>query len=317
MRPNQHADQERQRSRATPRVVEAPTATVRMPSRPATLSSTEVLALQRTLGNAAVNQLLRPGTRQHTTARARVQRQVAHDAGSPSQQSGRPVLIQRMGVEDFYMWFRRARALGSVEQRHEFLLRSLGWREFGSFQVWLQRTNTVHEMFGQDRPQPQQASGSSADDMDMDVDTAPSGSVLPPQPQVQQQQQFLAQFEGEALPGNAWREFTSSDDYTVNVHWHHILNHTYRYMYTTDSKPSHSLFPPGTSANDLATYVREAIEQFPNTNPTLSCGTVTVGWDKKGQIDSIVTFFPSLQDGHRNKLDRSQLELLQEHYGFA
>jgi hypothetical protein len=52
-------------------------------------------------------------------------------------------------------------------------------------------------------------------------------------------------------------------------------------MYTTDRKPSHSLFPPGTSANQLAAYIREAIEVYPATNPTLSCGTVNVGWDKK------------------------------------
>jgi hypothetical protein len=87
-------------------------------------------------------------------------------------------------------------------------------------------------------------------------------------------------------------------------------------MYTTDSKPSHSLFPPGTSANDMVKYIKEAIERFPDTNPTLSCGTVNVGWDNKRGIDSIVTFFPSLQDRHPNKLGRHQLDLLQERYGF-
>jgi hypothetical protein len=141
----------------------------------------------------------------------------------------------------------------------------------------------------------------------------------PPQPQVTpRQQRFFDLFLGEALPGDKWREFQTRDrKYTVNVRWHHILNHTYRYMYTTDGKISHSLFPPRTTAGDIERYIREAIEQYPNGNPELSCGTVTVGWDAKNKVDSIVTFFPSLQDGDPNKLDRDQLESLQEHYGFA
>jgi hypothetical protein len=101
MQPREPADQERQWSRARPPDAEAPTATVLLPSRPAvstlrpdhlgppTLSSTDVLALQRTLGNSAVNALLRPGTGQHATDRAPVQRKAAHDARSPSQQSER------------------------------------------------------------------------------------------------------------------------------------------------------------------------------------------------------------------------------------
>ena len=123
MQPGQHADQERQRSRAKQRAAEAPIATELMPSRPAlstlrrdhprppTLLSTDVLALQRTIGNAAVNRLLRPGTGQQTPDRALAHRKAAHNARSHTQQSGRPTIIQRMGVEEFYVWFRRARAL--------------------------------------------------------------------------------------------------------------------------------------------------------------------------------------------------------------
>jgi hypothetical protein len=67
------------------------------------------------------------------------------------------------------------------------------------------------------------------------------------------------------MPGEEWREFKARDrKYTVNVHWHHILNHTYPDMYTTDIKISHSLFPPRTTASDIERYIREAIEQYPN-----------------------------------------------------
>jgi hypothetical protein len=402
------------------------------------LTSADVLALQRTLGNATVNRLLRPGASLPGADRGHVQR-----AASARSASGPPMLIQRMGLEEFYSWFQKARSLTGVEQRHAFLLHALGWQEFGSFQNWLQLTNTVHEMWGQ-APQPQQqaprqtqqqqASSQSAEGMDLDINEY--GSFLPPQtgampaqtgvaqqpstafqpqqmgfqqpstafqpqqmgfqqpstgfqpqqmgfqqppmgfqhqqmgfqqppmgfqhqqmgfqqppmpyqpqqmgypfmpqtgypaqytgfplfqppqPQVTpQQQRFFDLFLGEDLPGEEWRAFKTRDrKYTVNVHWHHILNHTYRYMYTTDSKISHSLFPPRTTAGDIERYIREAIEQYPNENPELSCGTVTVGWNAKNNVDSIVTFFPSLQDGDPDKLDRNQLESLQEHYNFG
>jgi hypothetical protein len=385
----------------------------RDPARFPPLVPSDVLALQRTLGNATVNRLLRP-----EAVRAHVQRTTA--ARSHAHQSGSPMLIQRMGLEEFYGWFQRARALNGVEQRHAFLLHALGWQEFGSFQNWLQLTNLVHEMWGQapqprqQAPQPQaprqqqqQTSTQSAEGMELDINEygsflppqtgampfqpqqmgfpqaqtgfqpqpmgfpqpqtgiqpqqmgfpqpqtgfqpqpmgfpqAPMGfqpqpmgfpqlpqtgypaqhtgfpTFQPPQPQVTpQQQRFFELFLGEALPGDKWREFKTRDrKYTVNVHWHHILNHTYRYMYTTDGKLSHSLFPPRTTAGDIERYIREAIEEYPNGNPELSCGTVTVGWNAKDDVDSIVTFFPSLQDGDPNKLDRNQLESLQERYGF-
>jgi hypothetical protein len=389
------------------------------------LSPADVLALQRTVGNATVNRLLRTA-----------------DTKSNTQHSGQPMLIQRMGLEEFYGWFQKARSLNGVDQRHAFLLHALGWDEFASFQNWLQVANLVHEMWGQAPPpqqqqaprQQQQMSSQSAEGMDLDINQY--GSFLPPQtgamppqtglasqqtgfsqlpqqmgfsqqqqgypqqqmgfqqqqgypqqqtgfqqqqgypqqqtgfsqlpqqvgfqqqqgypqqqmgfqpqpmgfsqlpqmgyppqntgfplfqppqPQVtpQQQQRFFELFLGEALPGEKWREFKTRDrKYTVNVHWHHILNHTYRYMYTTDGKLSHSLFPPRTTASDIERYIREAIEEYPNGNPELSCGTVTVGWNAKDNVDSIVTFFPSLQDGDPDKLDRDQLESLQEHYGF-
>jgi hypothetical protein len=408
----------------------------RMSPRP--LLPADVLALQRTLGNATVNRLLRTA-----------------DTKSSPQQSGPPMLIQRMGLDEFYGWFKKARSLDGVDQRHAFLLHALGWAEFASFQNWLQVANLVHEMWGQAPRAQQQQQASSQSGEGMELDTNQNGSVLPaqpgampaqtglasqqqgypqqqtgfpqqmgfqqqqtgfpqqmgfqqqqtgfpqqmgfqqqqtgfhqqqgypqqqtgfpqqqgypqqqtgfpqqmgfqqqqgypqqqvgfpqqqvgfpqqmgyppqytgfpffqpPQPQVtapQQQQAFFDLFLGETLPDEKWRSFKTRDrKYTVNVAWHHILNHTYRYMYTTDGKISHSLFPPRTTAADMERYIREAIEQYPNGNPELSCGTVTVGWNAKDNVDSIVTFFPSLQDGDPDKLDRDQLESLMEHYGF-
>jgi hypothetical protein len=131
-------------------------------------------------------------------------------------------------------------------------------------------------------------------------------------------QQFLARFPREWPPDNEWEVFHSSDGgHPVNVHWHHILNHTYRHMWTTDSKPGHSLFPFGTSARQVGTYIQEAIDRFyQHPNPTLSCGTVTVGWDQKNGIPSMVTFFRSLPEGHADRLGRAELDLLQEHLHF-
>lgn len=123
----------------------------------------------------------------------------------------------------------------------------------------------------------------------------------------------VSRFSRLPLPGAKWKQVSG-----VWVNWHHVLNHTYAYMWNFDSKSGHSLWPAGTTATQVENWLAEALatiggnSSYDQDNPRISAGYVVVNWGHDlTHGNYVVSFFPALGGSHGDRLSMDQVEGLQ------